>query len=63
MQGARTGWILIVLGVLVVNYAYLHDQIWQDHKGFIVMGIKSYSVVVLGVVLILVGGVFRGRGR
>jgi len=57
------GWLLVVLGLLVINYAYLHDKFWQDHNGFIVMGFKSYAVVVLGIVIVVVGGVFRGRGR
>ena len=47
MTNARTGGILIVVGLLVINYGYLHDKFWQDHNGFIVMGIKSYAVVVL----------------
>lgn len=63
MANARIGWILIVVGLLVMNYGYLHDKFWQDHNGFIVMGIKSYSVVVLGVLIVVVGSVFRGRGR
>lgn len=52
-----------MVGLLVMNYVYLHDKFWQDHNGFIVMGIKFFSVVVLGVLIVVVGNVFRGRCR
>lgn len=63
MSRSGLGWGLIVLGLGVLIYAFMHDMIWNLHKGFILMGLKSYSVAVLGVVLVLIGGVFRGSNR
>lgn len=57
------GWGLIVLGLVVLIYAFMHDKFWNLHDGYILMGLKSYSVALLGVVLVLIGGVFRGSGR
>jgi hypothetical protein len=41
----------------------MHDKFWNLHEGFILMGLKSYAVALLGVVLVLIGGVFRGSDR
>jgi len=63
MSRGAFGTVLIVLGVLMVNYAYLHDIIWQKHQGFIVMGLKSYLFALCGTVVVLAGGVLCGAGR
>ncbi len=63
MSRSTLGLILLVVGVLIVNYAYLHDIIWQKHQGFIVMGIKSYLLAICGTIVVLAGGILRGAGR
>ena len=63
MSRATLGWILIIVGVLAVNYAYLHDVIWQSQDGFIVMGIESYLLAICGTFVVLAGGILRGAGR
>jgi len=63
MSRGAFGTVLIVLGVLMVNYAYLHDIIWQKYQGFIVMGLKSYLFALCGTAVVLAGGVLRGAGR
>ncbi|MBO6783456.1 MAG: hypothetical protein JJ899_09340 [Alphaproteobacteria bacterium] len=63
MSRAGLGLLLIVVGVLAVNYAYLHDIVWQTQNGFIVMGIKSYMLAIGGTIVVLAGGVLRGAGR
>ncbi len=63
MSRGALGLALIVVGVLGVNYAYLHDVIWQPHNGFIVMGIKSYLFAICSTIVVLAGGILRGAGR
>ncbi|MEP4377440.1 MAG: hypothetical protein ABJ215_10730 [Alphaproteobacteria bacterium] len=59
--GQRAFW-LIVAGLVAVNYAYLHDIIWQSHRGLVVMGLKSYGLAILGTVMILAGVVMARSG-
>lgn len=63
MSRSTLGLTLVVLGLLMVNYAYLHDILWAKHQGFIVMGIKSYLFAICGTIVVLAGGVLRGTGR
>jgi len=63
MSRPALDWGLIVLGLVVVIYALMHDKVWNLHEGFIIMGIKSYLVALLGCVLVLIGGVLRGQNR
>jgi len=49
------GVILIILGVLVNNYAYLTDVVGNTHEGLIFMGWKGILAAVLGLL-----GVFLG---
>lgn len=63
MSRATLGLILVVIGIAMVNYAYLHDIIWQKHAGVIVMGFKSYIFALCGTIIVLAGGILRGTGR
>lgn len=56
------GLALVVIGVLLNNYVYLHDVITNQHEGFIGVGMKSvlgigvaWIVVAAGLVLLLRG--------
>lgn len=62
MTRRNTALLLAIVGVVAVNYAYLHDVIWQTNDGFIVMGLKSYAIALAGTVAVLAGA-FVGLGR
>jgi len=53
---AATGLIIVILGLLIVNYGYLHDLIWQGAE-MIVMGLRSYFAVLAGTIVTLVGAI------
>ncbi len=59
MSRRTIGLLLGVGGVVLVNFAYLHDVIWQTHGGFIVMGLKSYAIALAGTVAVLAGALLR----
>ena len=49
------GTLLIILGVLVNNYAYMTDIVGNTHEGLIYMGWKGITAAVLGLVSIFFG--------
>lgn len=51
---STVGLIILILGLVILNYGYLHDLFWQD-ADFIVMGVRSYLAVLVGIVVTLVG--------
>ena len=53
---ATTGLIIVILGLMIVNYGYLHDLIWQGAE-IIVMGLQSYLAVLVGTIVTLVGAI------
>jgi len=53
---AATGLIIVILGLSIVNYGYLHDLIWQGAE-MIVMGLRSYFAVLAGTIVTLVGAI------
>lgn len=55
------GWILFAGGLLLLNYVYLHDLIWQRHGGFVVLGLKSYAGALLASFVAVVGAVMLHR--
>jgi uncharacterized membrane protein len=55
--------LLAFVGLIGVNYAYLHDVIWQTQDGFIVMGLKGYLIALAGTLAVLSGIFLRFGGR
>lgn len=49
------GVVLIILGVLVNNYAYVTDIVGNSHEGLIYMGSKGIAAAVLGLLAIALG--------
>ena len=49
------GVVLIVLGVLVNNFAYVTDIVGNSHEGLIYMGPRGIAAAVLGLVAIALG--------
>lgn len=55
MKNRSLGIILIILGVLVNNYAYLSDLIGGTHDGLIYLGWKGIMAAVLGFLSVMLG--------
>jgi len=51
---ASIGLIIVIVGLIIVNYGYLHDLIWQG-ADIIVMGFRSYLAVLAGTIITLGG--------
>lgn len=49
------GIVLIILGVLVNNYAYVTDIVGNSHEGLIYMGARGIAAAVLGLLAIALG--------
>jgi hypothetical protein len=55
------GILLIILGVLINNYAYMSDVVGNTHEGLIYMGWKGIAAAVLGLVSIFFGTILLVR--
>lgn len=55
------GLVLIILGVLVNNYAYVTDIVGNSHEGLIYMGFKGIIAALLGLLSIALGVVLLMR--
>lgn len=55
------GLVLIILGVLVNNYAYVTDIVGNSHEGLIYMGSKGVIAALLGLLSIALGVVLLMR--
>lgn len=51
---STVGLIILILGLVILNYGYLHDLLWQG-ADIIMMGVRSYLAVLVGIVVTLVG--------
>lgn len=49
------GVILIILGVLVNNYAYVTDIVGNTHEGLIYMGWRGFVAALLGLAAVFLG--------
>lgn len=49
------GVVLIILGVLVNNFAYVTDIVGNSHEGLIYMGSRGIAAAVLGLMAIALG--------
>lgn len=49
------GVVLIILGVLVNNYAYVTDIVGNSHEGLVYMGTRGIAAAVLGILAIALG--------
>ncbi len=56
-------WLVLVLGIVVNQYGFLHDVIFKAQDGLIAMGLKSYVVVVLGILMTLVGALMLRQAK
>ena len=55
MNSWRIGVFLLIAGLALNQFGFLHDVIWDKHDGAIFMGAKSYSLVLAGFVA-MIGG-------
>ena len=49
------GVVLIILGILVNNYAYMTDIVGNTHDGLIYMGWRGILAAVLGLLAVALG--------
>ncbi len=56
-----TKWILVVLGSVVIVVTYLSDLLRGGRE--ISLGPRSYTVITLGILLIIIGIVFFGKKK
>ncbi len=55
LKDKRFGLKLIIVGVLLNNYVYLHDLILDKHEGAILLGPGEWVVIVLTLIVITDG--------
>jgi hypothetical protein len=63
LKDKRFGLKLIIVGVLLNNYVYLHDLILDKHEGAILLGPGEWIVIVLALIVIADGMVIVLRSQ
>ena len=63
LKDKRFGLKLIIVGVLLNNYVYLHDLIHDKHEGAILLGPGEWIVIVLALIVIADGVVIVLRSQ
>ncbi len=63
LKDKRFGLKLIIVGVLLNNYVYLHDLILDKHEGAILLGPGEWIVIVLTLIVIADGVVIVLRSQ
>ncbi len=63
LKDKRFGLKLIIVGVLLNNYVYLHDLILDKHEGAILLGPGEWIVIVLALIVIADGVVIVLRSQ
>ena len=63
LKDKRFGLELIIVGVLLNNYVYLHDLILDKHEGAILLGSGEWIVIVLALIVIADGVVIVLRSQ
>jgi hypothetical protein len=49
------GLLLILAGVVLNNYAYLHDVVTEKHDGYVYVGSRAVVAVLVSITVIAVG--------
>ena len=63
LKDKRFGLKLIIAGVLLNNYVYLHDLILDKHEGAILLGPGEWIMIVLALIVIADGVVIVLRSQ
>ena len=63
LKDKRFGLKLIIVGVLLNNYVYLHDLILDKHEGAILLGPGEWIVIILALIVIADGVVIVLRSQ
>ncbi len=63
LKDKRFGVKLIIVGVLLNNYVYLHDLILDKHEGAILLGPGEWGAIVLALIVIADGVVIVLRSQ
>ena len=54
-KGAGWGLLLVLVGVVVNNYAYLNDIVMQKYDGYIYVGTRAMAAIVVSLIIIAIG--------
>jgi hypothetical protein len=60
-KGAGWGLLLVLVGVVMNNYAYLNDIVMQKYDGYIYVGSKAMAAIVVSLIIIAVGAWIAAR--
>ena len=61
MSNSVKGLAVVIVGLIINNFAYLSDLMFQD-SGVVDMGIKTGLVAVVGILVTLVGAWMASHG-
>jgi len=54
-KGAGWGLLLVLVGVVMNNYAYLNDIVMQKYDGYIYVGTRAMAAIVVSLIIIAIG--------
>ena len=54
-KGAGWGLLLVLVGVVMNNYAYLNDIVMQKYDGYIYVGTRAMAAIVVSLIIITIG--------
>lgn len=60
-RSAGWGLLLILVGVLLNNYAYLNDIVLEKHDGYIYVGSRAVAAIVVSLIVIGIGAWLAAR--
>jgi hypothetical protein len=60
-KSAGWGLLLILVGVVLNNYAYLNDIVMQKHDGYIYVGSHAVAAIVVSLIVIGIGAGLAAR--
>lgn len=62
-KGAGWGLLLILIGVVMNNYAYLNDIVMRKYDGYIYVGSNAMAAIVVSLIVIAIGAWLAARRR
>jgi hypothetical protein len=60
-RGAGWGLLLVLVGVVLNNYAYLNDIVMQKYEGYIYVGTRAMAAIVVSLIIIAIGAWMAAR--
>jgi hypothetical protein len=60
-RGAGWGLLLVLVGVVLNNYAYLNNIVMQKYEGYIYVGTRAMAAIVVSLIIIAIGAWMAAR--